>query len=210
MLNDVPDLWTFLWSSGKFSIAKAYEHLSGHSQIHPGFKWIWNSNCQNKHKVFAWLIMKDKLSTRELLRRKNMELQDYNCVLCNNAVEESLLHLMCTCPFAQTCWAWLNCRISPQSDLYQNIENFRIQLQVPFFMEIIIIMGWSVWKARNRLIFNQVQPAVESTKRAFKSEFALILLRAKKKLLSLYRAMVKESCLIFLIYLIFFLSFFVS
>jgi len=63
---------------------------------------------------------------------------------------------------------------------FQNIESFRVQLQVPFFMEIIILMGWSIWKARNGLIFNQVQHSVEDTKRAFKSEFALILLRAKR------------------------------
>lgn len=118
VLTDMPDLWTFLWSSGKFSAAKAYKHLSGHNTIHPGFKWIWHSNYQNKHKMFAWLIIKDRLSTRELLRRKNMDLQDYNCVLCNNAVEESLMHLMFLCPFAQTCWAWLNCHISPQADLF--------------------------------------------------------------------------------------------
>jgi hypothetical protein len=41
-------------------------------------------------------------------------------------------------------------------------------------------MGRSIWNAQNGLIFNQVQPAVESTKRAFKSEFALILLHAKQ------------------------------
>jgi hypothetical protein len=71
-----------------------------------------------------------------------MDLQDYKCVLCSNAVQESLMHLMFICPFAQTCWAWLNCHISPQADLFQNIESFRVQLQVPFFMEIIILMGW--------------------------------------------------------------------
>jgi hypothetical protein len=41
-------------------------------------------------------------------------------------------------------------------------------------------MGWSIWNAQNELIFNPVKPAVQSTKRAFKSEFALILLRAKQ------------------------------
>jgi len=124
--------------------------------------------------------MKDRLSTRELLKRKNMELQDYNCVLCNNRTEESLLHLMLLCPFAQACWAWLNCHVILQEDLHRNIESFKLQLHVPFFMEIIILMGWSIWNARNGLIFNQVQPSVEATKRAFKSEFALILLRAKR------------------------------
>jgi hypothetical protein len=90
------------------------------------------------------------------------------------------LHLMLLCPFAQACWAWFNCHVILQEDLHRNIESFKLQLHVPFFMEIIILMGWSIWNARNGLIFNQVQPSVEATKRAFKSEFALILLRAKR------------------------------
>jgi len=51
------DHWSCIWNSGKFSVAKAYKHLSGHNTVHPGFKWIWNSSCQNKHKVFCWLIL---------------------------------------------------------------------------------------------------------------------------------------------------------
>lgn len=179
-ITDMPDSWTCIWSSGKFSVSKAYKHLSGHSTVHPGFKWIWNSNCQNKHKVFAWLIMKDRLSTRELLRRKNMELQNYNCILCNNRVEESLAHLLIHCPFAESCRAWINCHILHQVGLYQNLQNFRAQLQTPFFMEVIILMGWSIWKARNGLIFNQAPLSIDEVKRTFKSEFALVLYRAKR------------------------------
>jgi hypothetical protein len=37
--------------------------------------------------------MKDRLSTRGLLRRRNMELEDYNCVLCNEQAKESVEHL---------------------------------------------------------------------------------------------------------------------
>ena len=32
--------------------------------------WLWNSNCFPKRKVFFWLAIKDKISTRELLKRK--------------------------------------------------------------------------------------------------------------------------------------------
>jgi hypothetical protein len=42
-------------------------------------------------------------------------------------------------------------------------------------------MCWTIWKARNALIFNQIQPSIQSSKRDFKEEFALLLLRAKKK-----------------------------
>jgi hypothetical protein len=77
------DVWTYIWGSPFFSSSKVYIHLTGHRIIHPAFKWLWKSACQNKHKVFFWLLLKDRLSTRELLRRRNMFLPSYNCVCCN-------------------------------------------------------------------------------------------------------------------------------
>jgi hypothetical protein len=39
--------------------------------------------------------------TRELLKRKNMELQDHNCVLCSWNLEENLVHLFFDSPFSK-------------------------------------------------------------------------------------------------------------
>ena len=135
---------------------------------------------QNKHKVFAWLILKDRLSTTELLRRKNMELHDYNCVLCNQITEESVFHLLIGCPFATACWNWLGLQINHQGDLLHWLESFRGQLHVPFFMEIIILMCWTIWQMRTGLIFNNRPPSLQQAKGAFKSEFVLILFHAKR------------------------------
>ena len=41
---------------------------------------------------------------QELLKRKNMVLENYNCVLCHLDTEEFLLHLFLHCPFARSCW----------------------------------------------------------------------------------------------------------
>lgn len=82
--------WTYIWSSNQFSVSKAYKQLSGHLALHPVYRWIWRSSCQNKHKVFFWLLIRDRLSTTELVKRKNMTHQDFNCVLCKGATEESL------------------------------------------------------------------------------------------------------------------------
>lgn len=159
---------------------KAYKQLSGQTNIHPAFRWLWACSCQPKHKVFFWLLLKDRISTRELLKRKNMVLQDYNCVLCNTLVEESLSHLFLECPFAEQCWAIVNIQIDHSLSPFENIQSFKEQLQVPFFIEIIILMSWSIWKARNDLIFWQAAPIILMAKHNFLDEFQLLLLRAKK------------------------------
>jgi len=51
-----------------------------------------------RHKFFFWLLVLDRLSTRNLLRRKNFCLRSYSCVLCNANVDSLMLkRLWITC-----------------------------------------------------------------------------------------------------------------
>jgi hypothetical protein len=98
------DVWTYTWGNGLFSTSKAYKVLVGDRGTHPTFLWIWSSKCQMKHKVFFWLLLKDRLSTRDLLRRKNMDLDCYSCELCLRHRLEKVTHLFLRCSFAKACW----------------------------------------------------------------------------------------------------------
>jgi hypothetical protein len=49
-------------------------------------------------------------------------------------------------------------------------------------MDVIIIMSWSIWMARNNFIFNGLQPSLQLAKTCFRKEFALVILRAKASL----------------------------
>lgn len=168
-------------TQGTFQLKSLYQCFSGRSILHPVYKWLWQCSCQNKHKVFFWLLIKDRLSTRELLRRKNMTLPNFNYVLCNGSIEESLIHLFLDCPFAIQCWAWINVQVEQSADPFQNLDNFKVQLQVPFFMEIIVLMSWTIWKIRNDMIFRQENPSFQAAKDFFKSELQYLLLRVRRK-----------------------------
>jgi hypothetical protein len=76
------DQWFYAWGGADFKASRAYKHIIGHGPVHPLFLTIWNSKCQMKHKVFFWLLLKDRLSTRELLNRRSMALESYTCDLC--------------------------------------------------------------------------------------------------------------------------------
>jgi hypothetical protein len=110
-----------------------------------------------------------------------MTLQDYNCILCSSSTEESLTHLFLHCPFAVQCWAWLNVQVDQSLDPFQTLQSFKDQLPVPFFMEIIIIMCWTIWKVRNDMIFRQISPRMQNAKEDFRKEFEVLL---EEKLLS--------------------------
>jgi hypothetical protein len=127
--------------------------LRGSSWTHPVFKWLWKSSCQHKHKAFFWLLRQDRLSTRNILRRKNFHLPSYACVLCVHNQEETMEHLFLQCDLARECWALIGLAVSNFPNPYQIFEDFRSQLNVSFFMEIVIIMSWSIWAVRNDVIF---------------------------------------------------------
>jgi len=59
-LSDDKDTWGFIWGSNFFSSSKVYKQLSGHCAVHATFKWLWRSSCQNKHRVFFWLILQEQ------------------------------------------------------------------------------------------------------------------------------------------------------
>jgi hypothetical protein len=93
-LSDSPNIWSYRWGHS-FSPKRAYLHLVGPRQVHQAYKWLWKSSVQKRHKVFFWLLLKDRLSTRNILRRRNKALPSYECVLCNLHVEETLEHFFC-------------------------------------------------------------------------------------------------------------------
>ena len=110
-----------------------------------------------------------------------MTLEDYNCPLCLDMTEETLFHLFIHCPFASQCWALIGIQINNSLDPFQMLQSFKDQLQVPFFMEIITLMCWTIWKARNDLVFRQTEPSLQSSKSFFfRSELELLSLRGKR------------------------------
>lgn len=180
-LQQANDIWSYTWGTSIFSSRKVYSHFIGNRHPHIAYKWIRNSSCQNKRKIFFWLILKDRLSTRALLLRKYMHLPDYTCVLCHSNVVEDICHLFFHCPFAMACWSAIQVLVPNLQDPCQLVQSFRDQLRLPFAMEVIITMCWSIWMARNDLIFRGLPHSVQMCKMTFK-EFALVKLRARTDL----------------------------
>jgi hypothetical protein len=60
------------------------------------------------------------------------------------------------------------------------VRHFKRSLGVPFSMEIIIVMSWSIWNERNLWIFNIEDPWVQKYMITFKKEFIMVIHRAKR------------------------------
>jgi hypothetical protein len=169
------DTWTYIWVNTSFTSKQAYNHLRGSIEAAPIFSWIWKSSCQLKHKVFFWLLVQDRVSTTNVLRRKHMYLPSYDCILCNENHEETIDHLFLECIFSRDCWALIGLMIVNSPFLIHRIESLKLQIAKKFFMEIIIIMCWTIWTVRNDAIFRGVPPTVLRGLEIFKTLFKQLL-----------------------------------
>jgi hypothetical protein len=114
-LNDLQGLVNMHWSdqrrdewkgSGQgqhYSLIKMYKAIWPKTEGNFPFKWIWKTSNRLRYKIFFWLLLHDRVNSRNLARTKNMHLDNYNCVYCNEQTEETLRHLFWDCTFAQEC-----------------------------------------------------------------------------------------------------------
>jgi hypothetical protein len=82
---------------------------------------------------------------------------------------ETTAYLFLRCNFAKACWDSIEASVITTRTVTQIFKKVKEKLAVPFFMEIIILMAWSIWDTRNDWIF--------------KAEFSLLLYRARATLL---------------------------
>lgn len=175
------DSWKYTWGSANFSTSKAYKVITGSQQASPLFKWLWATGNLGKHKFFFWLLLIDRLNTRNMLRRKNRHLDDYNCVFCNSE-EETCFHLFFTCPFGIQCWNSININWDTSLNPLDMFYQVRITFNNPIFREIIITACWIIWTTRNGVIFDAKDFNLNQWKHAFRDELGLVCIRAKKKI----------------------------
>jgi hypothetical protein len=132
--------------------------------------------------VFFWLLLNDRLNTRNLLHRKRFHVQSTSCVLCNLDIEETLMHLFFTCEFAQLCWTSFHIFWDLLLSVVEMIEEGRAHFQHACFMEVVILALWCIWIHRNNLIFNGIQLSLPRWMQEFKELFLLCKHRAKDSL----------------------------
>ncbi|VFQ76078.1 unnamed protein product [Cuscuta campestris] len=105
------DCFVEMGRSSSYTTEAGYQWLLG-QRLKPGWTGlVWNRLSLPKHKFILWLTYKDKLLTKDRLRR--FYPIDTQCLLCSNG-EEDRHHLFCNCPYTR--------------ELYKKIYNWSHQL----------------------------------------------------------------------------------
>ena len=108
-----------------------------------------------------------------------MDLENYNCVLCNFDCEETSMHLFFKCHFSTACWNIIPICWNQNLPPLDMIIDARTTFGSPIFREIFITACWIIWVTRNAVIFDNGQANLSNWKRQFKEELDRVCTKAK-------------------------------
>jgi len=131
------------------------------------------------------LLLKDRLCTRNMLRSKNLKLENLNRVLCPGNAEETAQHIFQDCTFAKTkpVGGILNFTFQTNQPLPLLIEGFKQHFFAPFFLEIFILIVLEYLGSEKRRNF-QRKTSIKQLQKSLHSSAKLVVTQSQKKVLT--------------------------
>jgi hypothetical protein len=80
----VRDVWSTIWRDGAYSSRLYSQHCFKDVVASKIYSAIWSCKVMLRIKVFAWLLVSDRLNTRDMMRRRHWKVTNnqFHCVLC--------------------------------------------------------------------------------------------------------------------------------
>ena len=149
-------------ASGEYSAASFYKLLVSAGRIRWNYMEIWRAAAPSKVKIFTHLLLKDKILTREVLRRRGLQVAE-NCVMCDEGALETAHHLFFQCANAVGVWehfSGIKKNMHTMHDTWEESKQFyctsTMRNKNEWVVKFMAIL-WSIWRQRNELIFRSTR-----------------------------------------------------
>lgn len=137
------------------------QHEAAKVNTDPAFEEIWKLKIPAKAAIFAWRLVKDRLPTKNNLRRRQVQLNDTLCPFCRN-YEEEASHLFFSCTKTQPVqWeslSWINTSgafsANPRHHFLQHSFGLLELKQYNRWKCWWVALTFTIWQHRNRTIFS--------------------------------------------------------
>ena len=179
-LSIQPDTRTFTCGKGKYASSDFYKFMFQETPKDKVLKRFWKSKSVPKIKVFCWLLINDRLNTKDMMLRKHWQMEGgSDCVLCNKAIMEDNNHLFFDCDFASSCWDFVGVDWDRSLPIRDRLMDALDSFPHANFIEIFAYVAWNIWKMRNDLIFRLIPPSLDSWKYHTRRDLLLLQYRVK-------------------------------
>lgn len=163
VLTQGEDCIRWKWGAvGVYSAKSIYDILMGIGRIVPRDVQLWRYKISTTVKVFVFLLLRKKILTQDVLRRRNIGCT-MGCVVCGSTGIELARHLMFQCSYTVQIWRGLEeelgIRILTTGQTVQEIWLNSMQLQSNRYWKknrsvLLSATCWLIWKNRNAIVFN--------------------------------------------------------
>jgi hypothetical protein len=185
-LGSAPDIRTVaLGPSADFNTGDVYRALHSSGCIVPGQDINWTCFAPLKVRVFFWILRLGKTRTRSLLHHIGC-VPSPDCPFCPGHTED-VSHLFVCCPRLRPLWDIVSPTggLRASSDLPSLLDALSGDLprmHVKARNTAILALLWSVWKSRNKMIFDAVLMSTTQVVAMVVAHLRLWIVRASTKI----------------------------
>jgi hypothetical protein len=181
-------------ASGDYSASSVYRALfQGSIGFEPAEK-VWKSWAPRKCKFFIWLVEHDRCWTADRLAKRRLDHPD-RCPLCDQD-DESINHLLISSVFSRQFWfqllmigglQLLCATIDVCFENWWRICSYKVANHLKKGFNSLVILGaWTIWKHRNKCVFDNCNPSLAAALRAAREEALCWFLAGDKALSGLF------------------------
>ncbi|XBI83492.1 hypothetical protein VPH35_091994 [Triticum aestivum] len=161
-----------------FSAKNAYSSIVAEDYTDPHHDLVWASKVPIKVKIFAWLLLRDRLNTKANMLRKHIA-QSAACPRCQDPHEDAL-YLISTCSYATQ--VWTSQGLQAPTSIDDLLQHPPLQgLNPNIWPSVALTISWKLWDSRNALVFRNEDHSHRTTLRNIVADFSLWVFRFKKK-----------------------------
>lgn len=126
---------------------------------------LWRCNIPPKIKNFWWKLIHNSLPVADNLRRRGCKVP-VDCQTCGENAE-SIIHMLVKCPVAREIWTLshtdLSINLDEDLDLISFVQVLLQQNMGDTKNNLALLLGWRIWKMRNKLLFQNKREHITHT-----------------------------------------------
>ncbi|KAJ1426814.1 Reverse transcriptase zinc-binding domain [Sesbania bispinosa] len=121
------------------------------------WSWIWRTLALENIRFMLWLICHNSLSTKDTLSKHGLPI-DVNCSFCGNE-PENIFHCLQDYPRVRLVWNHAGLGSLITNDQSINLGDW-LSIGIKHGGALFLASFWSIWKSRNRFIFDNKSDTV--------------------------------------------------
>ncbi|OMO85318.1 Geminivirus AR1/BR1 coat protein [Corchorus capsularis] len=147
-----------------------YEELRHHQPQVSWHKLVWFSYNYPRHSLITWMVILDRLPTKDRLVSWNLQMSYMHCVLCGHH-NESRDHIFFGCDYSKKFWEKIlrACRLyRAVGSWYSKLQWAITKLKGKSLLSLVLKLAWNafcyvIWRERNSRIFQQKMSIMEQS-----------------------------------------------